>query len=43
MGLTGPHYLSCPVSSEISALLLFVGYFAIQSKGIKFGDFFFDV
>jgi len=31
------------VSSEISDLLLFVSYFASQSKGIKFGDYFFDV
>jgi len=28
---------------EISDLLLFVSYFASQSKGIKFGDHFFDV
>jgi len=28
---------------EISDLLLFVSYFASQSKGIKFGDYFFDV
>jgi len=32
-----------PVSSEIADLLLFVSYFASQSKGIKFGDYFFDV
>ena len=38
-----------PVSSEISGLgeipdlLLFISYFASQSKGIKFGDYFFDV
>jgi len=32
-----------PVSSEISDLLLFVSYFASQSKGMKFGDYFFDV
>ena len=32
-----------PVSSEISDLLFFVSYFASQSKGIKFGDYFFDV
>jgi len=32
-----------PVSSEISDLLLFVSYFASQSKGINFGDYFFDV
>jgi len=38
-----------PASSEISDLceisdwLLFVSYFASQSKGIKFGDYFFDV
>ena len=32
-----------PVSSEIADLLLFVSYFASQSKGIKFGDNFFDV
>ena len=32
-----------PVSSEISGLLLFVSYFASQSKGIKFGKYFFDV
>jgi len=37
------------VSSEISDLceisdqLLFASYFASQSKGIKFGDYFFDV
>jgi len=31
------------VSSEIFDLLLFVSYFASQSKGIKFGDCFFDV
>jgi len=29
------------VSSEISDLLLFVCYFDSQSKGIKFGDYFF--
>jgi len=29
------------MSSEISDLLLFVSYFASQSKGIKFGDYFF--
>jgi len=28
---------------EISDLLLFVSYFASQSKGIKFDDYFFDV
>jgi len=28
---------------EISDLLLFVSYFASQSKIIKFGDYFFDV
>jgi len=28
---------------EISDLLFFVSYFASQSKGIKFGDCFFDV
>jgi len=27
------------VSSEISDLLLFVSYFASQSKGIKFSDY----
>ena len=38
-----------PVSSEISDLceisdlLLFVSYFSSESKGIKFGDYFFDV
>ena len=32
-----------PMSSEISDLLLFVSYFASQSKGIRFGDYFFDV
>ena len=38
-----------PVSSEISDLceisdlILFVGYFVSQSKGIKFGVYFFDV
>jgi len=37
-----------PISSEISVLceisdpLLFVSYFASQSKGIKFGVYFFD-
>jgi len=31
------------VSSEISDLLLFVIYFASESKGIKFGAYFFDV
>jgi len=31
------------VASEISDLLLFVNYFASQSKGIKFGVCFFDV
>jgi len=31
-----------PVSSEISEIL-FVSYFASQSKRIKFGDYFFDV
>ena len=41
--------LCSPVSSEISDLceifdlILFVSYFASQSKGIKFGDYFFDV
>jgi len=28
---------------EISDLLFFVSYFASQSKGIKFGEYFFDV
>jgi len=28
---------------EISDLLLFVSYFASQSKGIKFGDYLFEV
>jgi len=28
---------------EISDLLFFVSYFASQSKGIKSGDYFFDV
>ena len=32
-----------PVSSEISDLLLFVNYFASQSKGIEFGVNFFHV
>jgi len=32
-----------PASSEISDLLLFVSYFTSQSKGIKFGVYFFDV
>jgi len=32
-----------PVSSEISDLLLFFSYFASESKGIKFGNYFFDV
>ena len=36
-------FLSVSVSSEISNLLLFVSYFASQSKGIKFGKYFFDV
>jgi len=36
-----PQFLN-PVSSEISALLLFVSYFASQSKVIKFGVCFFD-
>ena len=31
---------SSPVSSKISNLLFFVSYFASQSKGIKFGDYF---
>jgi len=31
-----------PVSSEISDLLFFVSYFASQSKGTKFDDYFFD-
>jgi len=31
------------VSREIFDLLLFVSYFAAQSKGIKFGDYFFHV
>jgi len=31
------------VSREISDLLLFVSYFASQSKGVKFGDYFIDV
>jgi len=31
------------MSSEVSDLLFFVGYFASQSKGIKFGYYFFDV
>ena len=30
-------------SSEISDLLLFVSHFASQSKGMKFGDYVFDV
>jgi len=28
---------------EISDLLFFVSYFASQSKGMKFGDYFFDM
>jgi len=28
---------------EISDLLLFVSSFASQSKGVKFGDYYFDV
>jgi len=32
-----------PVASEISDLLLFIIYFALQSRVIKFGDYFFDV
>ena len=31
------------MSSEISDLLLFVSYFASQSKGIEFGNYFLDV
>jgi len=31
------------VSSEISDMLWFVSYFASQSEGIKFGDYFFDM
>jgi len=31
------------VSSEIPDLLFFVSYFASQSKGIKFVNYFFDV
>jgi len=30
-------------SVKISGVLLFVSYFASQSKEIKFGDYFFDV
>jgi len=37
-----PFYLRA-VSSEIFDLLLFVSYFASQSKGIKFGNYYFDV
>jgi len=37
------HRAQMPVSNEISDLLLFVSYFASQSKGIKFGNYFFDV
>jgi len=32
-----------PVSSEISDILLLVSYFASGSKGIKLGNYFFDV
>jgi len=32
-----------PVSSEISDLLLFNSYFASQSEGTTFGDYFYDV
>jgi len=32
-----------PGSSEISDLLLFISYFASQNKGIKFGNYFFDM
>ena len=28
---------------EISDLILFFSYFSCQSKGIKFGDYFFDM
>jgi len=31
------------LSTEISDLLLFVSYFASQSKGMKYGVYFFDV
>jgi len=47
-GLKQPSLVN-PVSSEISdlsgisGLLLFVSYFASQSKGITFGNYFFDV
>ena len=33
--------ISDPVPSEISDLLLFLSYFASQSKRIKFGNYFF--
>jgi len=36
-------YKVTPVSSEISELLLFFSYFASESKGMKFGNYFFDV
>jgi len=38
------HPLSSEISDlcEISDLLLFVSYFASQSRGKKFGDYFFD-
>jgi len=42
-------FLRVPVSSEISDLceisdlLLFFSYFASESKGIKFGNYFFDI
>jgi len=44
---TGPESKFCDKtdqkSSEISDLLLFVSYFASQTKRIKFADYFFDV
>jgi len=41
--LSGQVTSTLPVSSKMSDLLLFVSYFASQSKGIKFGDYFLDV
>jgi len=46
---SAPETAADPLASEISDLceiadlLLFVSYFSSQSKGIKFGDDFFDV
>jgi len=46
---TGRYAVAVTASSEISDLceisdlLLFVSYFASQSEGMKFGDYFFNV